>query len=54
MCDTWLENPSSQDSRTLIIFLRNAFWPSYEQKRDSKNVENPPKSPIYGQKSGPI
>ena len=26
------------------FFLCDAFWPSYEQKRNSKNVENPPKS----------
>ena len=37
-----------------LFFLCDAFWPSYGQKSDSKNVENPQKSPIYGQKSGPI
>ena len=40
MCDTWLESPGSQDSRTLFIFSVRFFLPSYEQKRDSKNVEN--------------
>ncbi len=30
-----------------LFFLCDVFWPSYEQKRNSKNVENPPKSPIY-------
>ena len=37
-----------------LFFLCDAFWPSYGQKRDSKNVGYPPKSPIYGQKSGSI
>ena len=34
-----------------LFFLWNNFWPSYEQKRNAKNVENLPKSSVSGLKS---
>ena len=34
-----------------LFFLCDVFWPSYEQKRNSKNVENPPKSAFLWLKS---